>query len=125
MIGLLNDGYDLISGWKKKRYDSILFKNLPSKLFNWAARRVSGIKLHDFNCGIKAYKKEVAKTINIYGEMHRFIPVLASQEGFNKIGEQIVKHQARQFGKTKFGSDRFFRGFFDLLTIWFIIKFGK
>ena len=105
MIDLLNDGYDLISGWKKKRYDSILFKNLPSKLFNWAARRVSGIKLHDFNCGIKAYKKEVAKTINIYGEMHRFIPVLAAQEGFNKIGEQIVKHQARQFGKTKFGSD--------------------
>ena len=125
MIDLLNDGYDLISGWKKKRYDSILFKNLPSKLFNWAARRVSGIKLHDFNCGIKAYKKEVAKTINIYGEMHRFIPVLAAQEGFNKIGEQIVKHQARQFGKTKFGSDRFFRGFFDLLTIWFINKFGK
>ena len=106
MIDLLDDGYDLISGWKKKRYDSILFKNLPSKLFNWAARRVSGIKLHDFNCGIKAYKKEVAKTINIYGEMHRFIPVLAAQKGFNKIGEQIVKHQARQFGKTKFGWQR-------------------
>tara|TARA_B100000963_G_scaffold355452_1_gene373731 strand:+ start:253 stop:1080 length:828 start_codon:yes stop_codon:yes gene_type:complete len=125
MIKLLEDGYDLVSGWKKKRYDSILFKNLPSKLFNWAARRVSGIKLHDFNCGIKAYKKEVAKTINLYGEMHRFIPVLAAQKGFNKIGEQIVKHQARQYGKTKFGSDRFFKGFFDLLSIWFINRFGK
>ena len=125
MIKLLEDGYDLVSGWKKKRYDSILFKNLPSKLFNWAARRVSGIKLHDFNCGIKAYKNEVVKSINIYGELHRFIPVLAAQKGFNKIGEQIVKHQARQYGKTKFGSDRFFKGFFDLLTIWFIYRFGK
>ena len=125
MIKLLEGGYDLVSGWKKKRYDSILFKNLPSKLFNWAARRVSGIKLHDFNCGIKAYKNEVVKSINIYGELHRFIPVLAAQKGFNKIGEQIVKHQARQYGKTKFGSDRFFKGFFDLLTIWFINRFGK
>ena len=125
MINRLNEGYDLISGWKKKRYDSILFKNLPSKLFNWAARRVSGIKLHDFNCGIKAYRNEVVKSIDVHGEMHRFIPVLAAQEGFTQIGEQIVQHQARKFGKTKFGVDRFFKGFLDLITLWFINKFGK
>ena len=105
--GLKEEGYDLISGWKKKRFDSILFKNLPSKLFNWAARRVSGIYLHDFNCGIKAYRSEVVKTIDVHGEMHRYIPVLAAQKGFGKIGEQIVKHQARKFGQTKFGADRF------------------
>ena len=126
LIKNLNEGgYDLISGWKKKRFDSILFKNLPSKLFNWAARRVSGINLNDFNCGIKVYRNEVIKNIDIYGEMHRYIPLLAAQEGFNKIGEQIVQHQARKFGYTKFGADRFFKGFLDLITIWFINKFGK
>ena len=126
LIKSLNEGgYDLISGWKKKRFDSILFKNLPSKLFNWAARRVSGINLNDFNCGIKVYRNEVIKNIDIYGEMHRYIPLLAAQEGFNKIGEQIVQHQARKFGHTKFGADRFFKGFLDLITIWFINKFGK
>ena len=126
LIKNLNEGgYDLISGWKKKRFDSILFKNLPSKLFNWAARRVSGINLNDFNCGIKVYRKEVIKNIDVYGEMHRYIPLLAAQEGFNKIGEQIVQHQARKFGYTKFGADRFFKGFLDLITIWFINKFGK
>ena len=126
LIKNLNEGgYDLISGWKKKRFDSILFKNLPSKLFNWAARRVSGINLNDFNCGIKVYRNEVIKNIDVYGEMHRYIPLLAAQEGFNKIGEQIVQHQARKFGHTKFGADRFFKGFLDLITIWFINKFGK
>ena len=116
---------DLISGWKKKRYDSILFKNLPSKLFNWAARRLSGIKLHDFNCGLKVYKIEVIKNIQVFGEMHRYIPLLAAQKGFDKIGEQVVQHQARKFGHTKFGADRFFKGFLDLITLWFINKFGK
>tara|TARA_B100001094_G_scaffold17115_1_gene14701 strand:+ start:91 stop:1035 length:945 start_codon:yes stop_codon:yes gene_type:complete len=116
---------DLISGWKKKRYDSILFKNLPSKLFNWAARRVSGIKLHDFNCGLKLYKKEVIKNIQVFGEMHRYIPVIAAHEGFDKIDERIVQHQARKFGKTKFGADRFLNGFLDLVTLWFINGFGK
>ena len=126
LIKSLNEGgYDLISGWKKKRFDSILFKNLPSKLFNWAARRVSGINLNDFNCGIKVYRNEVIKNIDVYGEMHRYIPLLAAQEGFNKIGEQIVQHQARKFGHTKFGADRFFKGFLDLITIWFVNKFGK
>jgi len=126
LIKNLNEGgYDLISGWKKKRFDSILFKNLPSKLFNWAARKVSGINLNDFNCGIKVYRNEVIKNIDVYGEMHRYIPLLAAQEGFNKIGEQIVQHQARKFGHTKFGADRFFKGFLDLITIWFINKFGK
>ncbi|MFQ3341459.1 MAG: glycosyltransferase involved in cell wall biosynthesis [Flavobacteriaceae bacterium] len=122
---LIEQKLDLISGWKKKRYDSILFKNLPSKLFNWAARKVSGIHLHDFNCGLKAYRKEVIKNIDVHGEMHRYIPVLAAHEGFNKIGEQIVKHQARRFGNTKFGVDRFFKGFLDLITLWFINRFGK
>ncbi|HAS19173.1 MAG TPA: glycosyltransferase, partial [Flavobacteriaceae bacterium] len=118
-------GLDLISGWKKKRFDSVLFKNLPSKLFNWAARKVSGIPLHDFNCGIKVYRREVIKTIDVNGEMHRYLPVLASQQGFHKIGEQIVQHQARQFGQTKFGADRFFKGFLDLITLWFVNRFGK
>jgi len=118
-------GYDLISGWKKKRFDSFLFKNLPSKLFNWAARRVSGIKLNDFNCGIKIYRHEVIKNIDVHGEMHRYIPLLAAQKGFDKIGEQVVQHQARKFGHTKFGADRFFKGFLDLITLWFINKFGK
>ena len=116
---------DLISGWKKKRYDSILFKNLPSKLFNWAARRLSGIKLHDFNCGLKVYKMEVIKNIQVFGEMHRYIPVIAAHEGFDKIDEKTVKHQARKYGKTKFGADRFLNGFLDLITLWFINGFGK
>ena len=125
MISLLDEGYDLISGWKKKRFDSLVFKNIPSKLFNWAARRVSGIKLHDFNCGIKVYRKEVIKSIHVYGEMHRYIPLIAAQNGYTKIGEKIVKHQARKFGNTKFGANRFFRGFIDLITLWFVNKFGK
>jgi glycosyltransferase involved in cell wall biosynthesis len=116
---------DLISGWKKKRYDSILLKNIPSKIFNWAARRVSGIQLHDFNCGLKVYRKEVIKTIEVYGEMHRYIPVIAANEGFTKIEEQVVKHQARKYGVTKFGSDRFINGLLDLITLLFLNKFGK
>ncbi|WP_298486643.1 glycosyltransferase family 2 protein [uncultured Maribacter sp.] len=120
-----HEGYDLISGWKKKRYDSIISKNMPSKLFNWAARRTSGVKLHDFNCGLKAYKKEVIKNIKVSGEMHRYIPVLAKNAGFTKIGEKIVTHQARKYGKTKFGMERFINGFLDLITIWFVSKFGK
>ena len=122
---ITDEGYDLISGWKKKRYDSILFKNLPSKLFNWAARRTSGVKLHDFNCGLKAYDQAVVKTIEVSGEMHRYIPVLAKNAGFSKIGEKVVKHQSRKFGKTKFGMERFINGFLDLITIWFVSKFGK
>ena len=125
MKNLNQGGYDLISGWKKKRFDSFFFKNLPSKLFNWAARRVSGIKLNDFNCGIKIYRHEVIKNIDVNGEMHRYIPLLAAQKGFDKIGEQVVQHQARKFGHTKFGADRFFKGFLDLITLWFINKFGK
>ena len=126
MIAQLKEqNLDLISGWKKKRYDSILLKNLPSKLFNWAARRVSGIKLHDFNCGLKVYKKEVIKNIQVFGEMHRYIPVIAAHEGFNKIDEKVVKHQARKFGKTKFGANRFLNGFLDLITLWFINGFGR
>jgi hypothetical protein len=121
----MHDNYDLVSGWKKKRYDSILFKNLPSKLFNCAARKTSGIKLNDFNCGLKAYKKSVVKTIEVYGEMHRYIPVLAKHAGFSRIGEHIVKHQSRKYGKTKFGADRFVKGFLDLITLWFIQRFGK
>ena len=113
---LLNENLDILSGWKKKRYDSVLFKNLPSKLFNWAARRASGISLHDFNCGLKAYRKEVVKTIEVVGEMHRYIPVLAAHKGFTKIDEQIVQHQARKYGKTKFGWSRFINGFLDLIT---------
>ena len=119
------EGFDLVSGWKKKRYDSILSKNLPSKLFNWAARKTSGVRLHDFNCGLKAYRKEVVKTIEVSGEMHRYIPVLAKSAGFHKIDEKVVQHQARKYGKTKFGMDRFINGFLDLITIWFVSKFGK
>jgi glycosyltransferase involved in cell wall biosynthesis len=117
--------YDLVSGWKKKRYDSIFSKNLPSKLFNWAARRTSGVRLHDFNCGLKAFRKEVVKTIEVSGEMHRYIPVLVKNAGFPKIGEIVVHHQARKYGKTKFGMERFINGFLDLITIWFVSKFGK
>ncbi len=119
------EDYDLVSGWKKKRYDSYLSKNLPSKLFNAAARKTSGVKLHDFNCGLKAYKNDVVKNIDVYGEMHRYIPVLAKNAGFTKIGEKVVHHQARKYGKTKFGMDRFTHGFLDLITIWFISRFGK
>ncbi len=119
------ENYDLISGWKKKRYDSILTKNIPSKLFNWAARKTSGVKLHDFNCGLKAYKKNVVKNIKVSGEMHRYIPVLAKNAGFANIGEKIVTHQARKYGKTKFGMERFINGFLDLITIWFVSKFSK
>ena len=122
---LLNENLDILSGWKKKRYDSVLFKNLPSKVFNWAARRASGISLHDFNCGLKAYRKEVVKTIEVVGEMHRYIPVLAAHKGFTKIDEQIVQHQARKYGKTKFGWSRFINGFLDLITLQFLNKFGK
>lgn len=116
---------DLLSGWKKKRYDSVLFKNLPSKLFNYAARKTSGLKLHDFNCGLKAYRKEVVKTIDVKGEMHRYIPVLAKNKGFTKIEEKVVKHQARKFGQTKFGKERFINGFLDLISLWFFSRFGK
>ncbi len=122
---IVKDGYDLISGWKKKRYDSKIRKNIPSKLFNAAARKTSGLKLHDFNCGLKAYKKDVVKAVDVNGEMHRYIPVLAKNAGFNKIGEKVVEHQARKYGVTKFGMDRFINGFLDLITIWFLSKFGK
>lgn len=122
---ITEDGYDLISGWKKKRFDPVLGKNLPSKLFNWAARKTSKVKLHDFNCGLKAYKNEVVKTIEVTGEMHRYIPVLAKNAGFHKIGEKVVQHQARKYGTTKFGAERFIRGFLDLITISFLSRFGK
>jgi len=119
------DGFDLVSGWKKKRYDPIIGKNLPSKLFNFAARKTSKVHLHDFNCGIKAYRNIVIKTIEVTGEMHRYIPVLAKNAGFTKIGEKVVKHQARKYGTTKFGMERFIRGFLDLITISFLSRFGK
>lgn len=122
---ITQQGYDLVSGWKKKRYDAVLSKNLPSKLFNAAARYTSGLHLHDFNCGLKAYKKTVVKNINVTGDMHRYIPLLAKNEGFYNIGEKVVKHQARKYGVTKFGMNRFTNGFLDLITIWFISKFGK
>lgn len=120
-----DQGMDLVSGWKKKRFDALISKNLPSKLFNWAARKTSGVKLHDFNCGLKAYSKEVINTIEVTGEMHRYIPVLAKNAGFNNIAEKIVKHQARKYGRTKFGAERFIRGFLDLITISFLSRFGK
>tara|TARA_R110002033_G_scaffold29569_7_gene66159 strand:+ start:3519 stop:4469 length:951 start_codon:yes stop_codon:yes gene_type:complete len=119
------DGFDLVSGWKKKRYDSYFSKNLPSKLFNWAARRTSGVTLNDFNCGLKAYSNTVVKHIDVYGEMHRYIPVLAKNAGFTNIGEKVVQHQARKYGHTKFGMNRFVNGFLDLITIWFVSRFGK
>lgn len=122
---IIVEKYDLISGWKKKRYDSVIGKNMPSKLFNWAARKTSGVKLNDFNCGLKAYRNDVVKNIEVSGEMHRYIPVLAKNAGFSKIGEQVVQHQARKYGSTKFGMERFINGFLDLITIWFISKFGK
>ncbi|GGG59176.1 glycosyltransferase family 2 protein [Bizionia arctica] len=117
--------YDMVSGWKKKRYDSVISKNLPSKLFNYAARKTSGVKLHDFNCGLKSYHKDVVKNIDVNGEMHRYIPVLAKNAGFTNIGEKVVQHQARKYGVTKFGMDRFIHGFLDLITIWFLSRFGK
>ena len=119
------DGYDLVSGYKKKRYDP-LSKTIPTKLFNATARKISGIKnLHDFNCGLKAYRKDVVKNIEVYGEMHRYIPYLAKNAGFNKIGEKVVKHRARKYGKTKFGLNRFFNGYLDLITLWFLSSFGR
>ena len=122
---LIKNNLDLISGWKKKRYDSYFFKKIPSLLFNLVARVFSGIKLNDFNCGIKVYRKEVIKSINLYADMHRFIPILAKNEGFDKIGEHIVKHQPRKYGKSKFGNERFIRGFLDITTLWFTNKFGR
>lgn len=121
---ITEDGYDLISGWKKKRHDPIT-KTVPTKLFNWATRKMSGIYLHDFNCGLKAYKLELVRSIEVYGEMHRYIPVIAKWAGFKKIGEQVVQHQERKYGKTKFGLNRFVNGFLDLLSIIFVSKFGK
>ena len=119
------DGYDIVSGWKKKRYDNKLTKNLPSKLFNATARKFSGINLHDFNCGLKSYRREVVKNIEVYNDMHRYIPYLAKIAGFNKIGEKVVHHQARKYGETKFGLDRFVNGYLDLISLWFTSKFGK
>lgn len=121
---ITEDGYDLISGWKKKRFDP-LSKTIPTKLYNWAARKMSGIYLHDFNCGLKAYKQDVVKSIEVYGEMHRYIPVLAKWAGFNRIGEKVVQHQERKFGVTKFGMERFINGPLDLLVITFMSRFGK
>ncbi len=122
---IVEDGFDLVSGWKKKRYDNKLTKNLPSKLFNAAARQMSKIKLHDFNCGLKAYSKKVVKSVEVYGEMHRYVPVLAKWSGFKRIGEKVVEHRPRKYGVSKFGWTRFINGFLDLLTIFFMGKFGK
>ncbi len=119
------EGYDLVSGWKKVRYDSKLAKNLPSKLYNATTRRLSGIKLHDFNCGLKAYRKEVIKSIEVYGEMHRYIPIIAKWAGFTKIGEKVVQHRKREYGISKFGMSRFVNGYLDLMSIMFVSKFGK
>jgi len=120
-----NDNYDLVSGWKKKRYDSKFTKNIPSKLYNATARKVTGLKLHDMNCGLKAYKNEVVKNIEVFGEMHRYIPFLAKIAGFTNIGEKVVEHRKRQFGETKFGLNRFVNGYLDLMTLWFLSRFGK
>ena len=122
---IFSESNDLVSGWKKVRYDSLIFKNLPSKLFNWAARKTSGLKLNDFNCGIKSYSKDVIKEIRLTDGMHRYIPVLAKNAGFLNIKQKVVKHHPRKFGKTKYGADRFVKGFLDLLTLWFTHKFGK
>ena len=118
------EGYDLVSGWKRHRKDNAFTKNLPSKLYNWTARKVTGIRLHDMNCGIKAYRKEVVKNIEVYGEMHRYIPYLAKNAGFGKIGEKPVRHQKRKYGKSKFGMDRFVNGLLDLMSLWFLSRFG-
>jgi glycosyltransferase involved in cell wall biosynthesis len=122
---ITEDQFDLVSGWKKKRYDNAFTKNLPSKLFNWTARKFSGIRLHDFNCGLKAYRNEVVKAIEVYGEMHRYIPIIAYKAGFRRIGEKVVQHRKRKFGTTKFGLERFVNGYLDLLSISFISRFGK
>jgi glycosyltransferase involved in cell wall biosynthesis len=122
---IATDGFDLVSGWKRKRYDNKFTKNIPSKLFNLTARIFSGIRLHDFNCGLKAYRNDVVKAIEVYGEMHRYIPIIAKKAGFGRIGEKVVQHRKRQFGKTKFGLERFINGYLDLLTISFISKFGR
>lgn len=121
---IMNQNYDLVSGWKQKRYDP-LSKTIPTRLFNWATRKISGISLHDFNCGLKAYRADVVKNIEVFGEMHRYIPVIAKWAGFKKIGEKVVQHRARKYGVTKFGLERFVNGFLDLLTIFFMGKFGK
>ncbi|SEG51248.1 Glycosyltransferase involved in cell wall bisynthesis [Halpernia humi] len=121
---IISEDFDIVSGWKKKRFDNVMTKNLPSKLFNAAARKLSGVELHDFNCGLKAYKKQVVKSIDVYGDMHRYIPVLAANAGFRKITEKEVQHQARPYGSSKFGSERFVRGFLDLVTLWFVSRFG-
>jgi glycosyltransferase involved in cell wall biosynthesis len=120
-----DENLDLVSGWKKKRYDSKLTKNLPSKIYNATARKVTGLQLHDMNCGLKAYRNEVIKNIEVYGEMHRYIPYLAKNAGFTNIGEKVVEHRKRQFGETKFGLNRFVNGYLDLITLWFLSKFGK
>ena len=122
---IINEGYDIVSGWKQKRYDNVLLKNIPSKLFNWTTRRISGIKLHDFNCGLKAYRNEVVKNIDIYSEMHRYIPVIAKWAGFTKIGEKVVHHQKRKYGTSKFGWNRFVNGYLDLMTLTFTNRFKK
>ena len=122
---IMNEHYDLVSGWKKKRYDSKFTKNIPSKIYNATARKVTGLKLHDMNCGLKAYTNEVVKNIEVYGEMHRYIPFLAKNAGFTRIGEKVVEHRKRQFGETKFGLNRFVNGYLDLMTLWFLSKFGK
>ncbi|OCA72051.1 glycosyl transferase family 2 [Chryseobacterium artocarpi] len=121
---VIHDNYDIVSGWKKKRFDNVMTKNIPSKLFNAAARKVSGVYLHDFNCGLKAYKKQVVKSVDVYGDMHRYIPVLAANAGFRRITEKEVQHQARPYGTSKFGTERFVRGFLDLVTLWFVSRFG-
>lgn len=122
---ITKEGYDMVSGWKRKRYDNKLTKNLPSKLFNATARKVSGIKLHDFNCGLKAYRSSLAKSIEVYNDMHRYIPILAKDAGFTRIGEKVVQHQPRKYGKSKFGARRFVNGYLDLMTLWFLNRFGK
>jgi glycosyltransferase involved in cell wall biosynthesis len=122
---IIEDGYDVVSGWKKKRYDPFLRKRVPTRLFNWAARRVSGIKLHDFNCGLKAYRLKVVKSVELFGDMHRYIPVLAKGNGYTRIGEKVVQHQERKYGVTKFGMNRFLNGFLDLMTVSFLTRFGK
>jgi glycosyltransferase involved in cell wall biosynthesis len=122
---ITEEKYDIVSGWKKKRYDPVLSKNIPSKFYNWTARRMTGIKIHDFNCGLKAYRKQVVKSIEVYGDMHRYIPVLAKWAGFKRIGEKVVQHQERKYGTTKFGMERFIRGPLDLLSVIFISKFSK
>ena len=122
---IVEEGYDIVSGWKKQRFDNKLTKNLPSKLYNWTARKITGIKLHDMNCGLKAYRNEVVKNIEVYGEMHRYIPYLAKNAGFDKITEKPVQHQKRKYGVSKFGLERFVNGFLDLISLWFLSTFGK